>query len=299
MRKLGNDSFKNQRIWIYFISVFVFSWLMWIPVIIFQENEFIKNFREILFFIGILAPSSFGIFLTYVFEGSGELKNLLKRGIKGFKLSWFVFIFLFTPTIVVISLFITAGFSNTFVLLTDIPRALGAFIMFPFILLIGGPLFEEFGWRGFALDRLQSKWNSIISSVVLGFFWGIWHLPAFFIVGTSQNILLEYIPIVAGLFFIQIIFVTIIISWIYNSTERSILSVLLFHTMWNTAFGGFFMAILTGFVTDPSSIANDDAIINNINLANIILTLVLFISVVVVIFKWGKNLGKKETNFDT
>lgn len=43
--------------------------------------------------------------------------------------------------------------------------------------LMGGPLTEEAGWRGFALPRLQRHFNPIVSSLVLGFIWANWHIP--------------------------------------------------------------------------------------------------------------------------
>ncbi len=52
-------------------------------------------------------------------------------------------------------------------------------------LLILGPLSEELGW-GYALDRLQTRWDALTSSLILGVIWSLWHLPLFYIVGTSQ-----------------------------------------------------------------------------------------------------------------
>jgi len=43
-----------------------------------------------------------------------------------------------------------------------------------------GPVGEEFGWRGYALPKLQDKYGPLIASLVIGIVLGIWHLPDFF-----------------------------------------------------------------------------------------------------------------------
>ena len=51
-----------------------------------------------------------------------------------------------------------------------------------------GPFSEEFGWRGFALDRVQARWGAVRGSLVLGLIWAFWHLPLFLIPGTGQQL---------------------------------------------------------------------------------------------------------------
>lgn len=98
-------------------------------------------------------------------------------------------------------------------------------------LLIGGPLSEEIGWRGFLLPRLQKRLNPFCSSIVLGIIWACWHLPLFFIVGTCQY----GIPFL--LFVMTTTINTIIITWIFNRTNGSLVFPILFHTCNNVAAG--------------------------------------------------------------
>jgi uncharacterized protein len=46
--------------------------------------------------------------------------------------------------------------------------------------LLGGPLGEESGWRGYALPRLQRRFSPLASALILGFLWANWHLPLMF-----------------------------------------------------------------------------------------------------------------------
>lgn len=52
---------------------------------------------------------------------------------------------------------------------------------------IAAGIVEEFGWRGFLLPRLQTRHNALVSSLIIGGMWAIWHIPQFFIKGTFQH----------------------------------------------------------------------------------------------------------------
>jgi membrane protease YdiL (CAAX protease family) len=100
--------------------------------------------------------------------------------------------------------------------------------------MVYGPIPEELGWRGYALDRLQRKWNALASSLVLGVIWAVWHLPIFFIRGT---LLSEVVPLWSTQFWVSmgpgILALAVVMTWIYNNTQRSILGAILFHFMMN------------------------------------------------------------------
>jgi membrane protease YdiL (CAAX protease family) len=87
---------------------------------------------------------------------------------------------------------------------------------------------EEFGWRGFAFEHLQKKYNALIAAILSGLMWGLWHLPLFFVPRAEDY----YNRPVWGLLLTTIL-VGIILAWIYNNTKGSIFAVMLGHTMFN------------------------------------------------------------------
>jgi membrane protease YdiL (CAAX protease family) len=109
------------------------------------------------------------------------------------------------------------------------PTLVTALITGVTILFIGGGL-EEFGWRGYALDRMQTGRNAVLASLVLGLFWGLWHIPLFFMEGTTQ----AEAGIPVWEFVIQIMVLSVLFTWLYNNTGGSLLVAILFHTIGNT-----------------------------------------------------------------
>jgi membrane protease YdiL (CAAX protease family) len=100
-------------------------------------------------------------------------------------------------------------------------------VFFVYILLAGGGVDEELGWRGFALPRLQDRYGPLIASAVLGVFWAGWHIPAWFTVGSGQDVL--SFPV----FVVSVIGAAIIFTWLYNSTGGALLLVIIFHTVFD------------------------------------------------------------------
>ena len=98
---------------------------------------------------------------------------------------------------------------------------------------------EEAGWTGFFLERLQGQIGPVWASVVTTFAQAVIHLPLFFIVDgvTSGRVAGDQIPLYLGLLFVLPIPVRMIITWIYNSTGRSVPVVGIFHAGLGVATG--------------------------------------------------------------
>lgn len=103
-----------------------------------------------------------------------------------------------------------------------------ALLQLAFFVFWFGPLPEEMGWRGFALDRLQLRMNALWSSLVLGAVWAVWHVPLFWIPDTFQNGLGFATPRF-WVFMSTLLPLSVLITWIYNNTRRSTLSAVLVH----------------------------------------------------------------------
>ena len=98
------------------------------------------------------------------------------------------------------------------------------------ILVLGGPLGEEFGWRGFALPRLLERHGPILASVAVAVLWFAWHLPLFWLPQSEQaSIPMHY-------FAATLLAWSLILTWIYLRSRGSVLLCVLFHTSTNVAF---------------------------------------------------------------
>ena len=193
----------------------------------------IKNFRfgpAVLWFFMMFSPSISAILLTNIFRGKKATINLLENYIK-FKVKWSWYVaavaLLLVPLLIslVLSLVRIGGGSGV-----DPDLTLASFISWMIFNFFSGPFAEEAGWRGYALPRLQAKYNSLIASLILGFFWILWHVPLAFVLGADQAAMGSFGWMIYS---ILVFSITIILTWLYNNTEGSLVVVILGHYFFN------------------------------------------------------------------
>jgi membrane protease YdiL (CAAX protease family) len=101
--------------------------------------------------------------------------------------------------------------------------------------LLGGPLGEEPGWRGYALPRLETALGPVRSSLVLGLLWTGWHLPLFLYPGWTSSPLWIYVLFLTGQ--------SLILTYCTNLARFGILTPIAMHATFNTVsrfLGGLF-----------------------------------------------------------
>ena len=275
VREISSNSFP----WKYFIIAFTFSWILWFPGIL-QSRGVISTPLPLLLFviIGSFGPFVSSFYLTYRKEAKPGVKRLWKRALN-FKIpiKWLALIISLPLCITGISLYLKILFGGEKPDLQLMTNPIAILVAFLFCFFLGGSFGEEFGWRGYALDRLQQKWNALASSLILGFIWGLWHLPLFFAEGLSQS----YIPFWA--FLIWTMSSSIFFTLFHNNTNGNILVALLFHTMGNLSYGALFPIVEMKHGGDQRGFIY-------------FIILYAIISMIVVLI-WGyKKLSRKVTN---
>jgi membrane protease YdiL (CAAX protease family) len=94
---------------------------------------------------------------------------------------------------------------------------LTTFAIFLVIGFFSGPLFEEPGWRGFALPRLERDRGPLVGTLVLGVLWGAWHLPQFLVPEwAAQNGGSD--PATIAAFLVLVMTLSPVLTWVYNHT---------------------------------------------------------------------------------
>jgi membrane protease YdiL (CAAX protease family) len=205
-----------------------------------------------LFFIATFGPGISGLVTARIVDGKAGLRELLKRIItwRG-NVIWWIFLLVF-PFMFVLSGVLVAtllGFP-----MVDFGELQPIYMVIPLIImmtLLNG-ITEETGWRGFALPRLQSRYNALVSSLILGFFWGLWHTAVFFVPGTAQEALRLQLGVVPGvaLFTVMTTIWSVAFTWVFNHTKGSALIAAVFHGAVNGWIGYFVtdMAYVSKFI---------------------------------------------------
>lgn len=227
----------------FFAIAIGFTWLFWIPDALGKRGVLPDAIWTNLGFFGAWGPLVAVLYLVAKKKRLDGIKNLLKKGTDyKFGKGWWAVILLLFPALISIAYIISISTEGV----VPPSQAEGQYWFLPFIffsvLFTGGPLQEEFGWRGYALPRLQTTYSPFVSSLILGFIWAIWHWPQFLVPHEKTGMF--YITPVWS-FVLTVMAANFVYTWVYNHTNGSILGVLVLHTLMNL-FLWIFPVLYTG-----------------------------------------------------
>ena len=240
----------------FFVMAFAFSWLVWSPWVLSEDGAGLLPYKLADAASGLLnaaaillGPTLSGFIMTGVTEGRAGIRRLLRRIVLwrvGFR--WYLFALIGVPVVMALgTLILPGGLASVLALGPGyVLSYLGSFVL---VTILGGPLFEEPGWRGFALPRLQPLHGPLVGTLILGLLWALWHLPEFLVPSWAESSGGSGFLDIVKFIVIAIAF-AIVITWVFNNTKGSVLMAILVHASIDT------FSIPLGILFSPSDVAN-------------------------------------------
>src|SRR6266516_3477255 len=226
----------------YFVLAFVGSWLTELPVLLGKNGigllPYTLPFLPFFLLMPFTGPTLSAFIVTAVTDGKAGVWQLLRRYVQWrVGVRWYLLALFGAPVVLLLSASVVLNTAPLSALVEQWPLIFTSYLPGVLIitLVLGGPLGEEPGWRGFALPRLQQQYGALRGSLILGTLHSLWHLPLFLVVGAyAPFTLLGFVT-----FALVVMLNAFIFTWVFNNTRGSLLIVMLLHSAFNA--GGNFV----------------------------------------------------------
>jgi len=218
---------QRHRLIAFFVLAYLLSWWAWIPYALGGFPNPVASFGPFLAALAVLA-------LT---EGRAGVLGLLRRMVRWrVGLGWYAVVLLGPTGLAVAATALNVTLGATRLGPADLagwPSVLSTFALVLLVPGVGGA-WEEPGWRGYAVPRLQAGRSALVASLILAVLIAGWHLP---LMVTGQVHYSDLVLIIAAV---------IVFNWVFNNTGGSVLLIMLMHAANNAVSGGFFSPMFSG-----------------------------------------------------
>jgi len=214
-------------------TVFAVTWVFWIAAAVVGHRvpgDSTIGFALMLF--GLLVPPITAL-CTIMLSKNDALKRDLRDKLIGLfrvKPVTVISAIVIFGMIIIASILLSTLFGQSisqFSLVDDFSFAGGGVVALLTIILAA--FFEELGWRGYAEDAIAYYCSWWKESLIFGVVWGLWHLPLFFIPDTYHFNIWQESTLYMVNFFVSIIPLSFIFTWVYVKNKRSIIACMIFH----------------------------------------------------------------------
>jgi uncharacterized protein len=206
---------RQRPLVLFFVLAYAGGWLVFVPLVLLQGSL-------VWTALATLAPTVAAVITHRVTSGSYRAVRVLAGSPRALAAA-FAGVLLMMFTYVVLP-------GNT---AADPSRlqwsALASVSVYNYSTLVGGPLGEEPGWRGYALPRLEAAHGPVRGTLVLALLWAGWHLPMFFYPAWVSAPLWIYTLILVGASFI--------LTFVTNLARFNVLAPIATHAAFNTVSG--------------------------------------------------------------
>lgn len=237
----------------FFVLAYAGSWLLWSPWWLSQSGLGVLPFT--LPFTAIAGINQLGLFggpfaaaliVTRIVEGRSAVGALLRRMVQWRAGAfWWVLALVLIPVATGLAYLLLPGAGV--VLDGGAAAVLGTLAATYVVYLLGGPIQEEIGWRGFALPRLQARLAPVVAALVLGLLHCAWHAPLFL---TTEWDTARHEPSQFLAYAVLVVSLSVVLSWLFNGSRGSVLLAILGHNGLNWAL--FAAGTVTGGAVDDT-----------------------------------------------
>ena len=225
--------------WAFFALALGLSWVFWIPLAV-LEGEPMAFPLIILMILGGLGPAVAEALLILGGGTRRQKRDYARRIFDVSRISprWLAVTLLLFPVVNALATLangLTGGAWPAFEMVSELaanPLSIVPYLVFMFVF---GPLPEELGWSGYALDGLQARRSALATSLIIGAAWAVWHLPLFFVEGTFQHDEIGFATATFWWYILPTLPISILDTWLYNNANRSTLAAVLLHFMVNVS----------------------------------------------------------------
>lgn len=229
------------------LVAFAFTWFFW-GLTLLEARGLLSSLPVPALFLGAFGPMVAAVAITAQESGRAGLRLLLSRVLRWRVAPVWYAVAILGPlvlTLGAIALHVVLGGQAP-----DLSAMIGALptvLALSLYMLVQVGIGEEIGWRGYALPKLQTGYSALVSSLILGVLWALWHLPLFFNPATS------YSNTPFWVFLVFLLPFPILYTWIFNSTGGSVLMVMILHAVTNASTGPLWRAIPDAATTVSST----------------------------------------------
>ena len=231
----------------FFALAFLGGWIVLLPTVLFESGFGLIPIglpapAVMLSFIpaAMAGPALAAFVVTRMVEGKEGTRKLLRRRILRWRVGvhWYLIAIFGIPLVYFLAASLVLGMAPLNSLIEGWPLLFTSYLPKVLMVFLIVSLWEEIGWMGFALPRLQDRFGPLMASVVLGLLWALWHLPAYFnstqVVAPKVGLAdLDRLLYLLPMLMLLAVSTRVVMTWLFNVAMGSVIVVTLFHAAFN------------------------------------------------------------------
>jgi uncharacterized protein len=231
---------QTRPLTLFFLLTYGWTWILWLGVGSLMPDNKAESYGELLVITGAFGPTVAALITRWLAHRDLKICRVwtgwysLATGL-AFGLGAFFIVTVLIPSAAIAKAPVYALHWSSLLHWST--------YAFNYSTLLGGPLPEEPGWRGFVLPRLQQRYGPVWGTLILAPLWAAWHLPLFQIKGWSSANPWQFLLILLGVAFL--------LTAAANISKFNVIIAIVLHAFFNTS-SGLGNALTQGLLRRPN-----------------------------------------------